>query len=124
MTNELAILHAGQMFLRAFNLGLATGIADCFLDNGQIFPTYSQIIQGREAIEAFWQGVFGLGVIAMERQTLEIQICHTWAYETGSYVLQGKQDKLLDSGKYIVIWCHSDGAWKRYREIWNSSPPN
>jgi ketosteroid isomerase-like protein len=31
--------------------------------------------------------------------------------------------KVLDEGKYIVIWKHEDGQWKLHRDILNSSRP-
>jgi ketosteroid isomerase-like protein len=45
------------------------------------------------------------------------------AHEVGKYTLMGDGDKVLDSGKYVVIWQRQDGQWKLHRDIWNSSQP-
>jgi hypothetical protein len=45
------------------------------------------------------------------------------AHEVGKYTLMGDGDKVLDAGKYIVIWQRQDGQWKLHRDIWNSSQP-
>lgn len=124
MNSKQAIMEESQAFLRAFNLRRPTEIADCFVAEGQILPAYCRVIRGREAIASFWQGLFGIDEIAMARQSFEIQVYTEWGYETGSYVLRRKDDIILDQGKYLVIWHQLDGTWKRYREIWNSSPPD
>jgi hypothetical protein len=31
--------------------------------------------------------------------------------------------KVLDKGKYIVIWKKEDGTWKLHRDIWTTSVP-
>ena len=124
MADELTLLEANKRFLCAVNQHHPTEIANCFVADGQLMPTYCRIIHGREAIAAFWQGFFALEMMAMKRQTLEFQVCVEWAYETGSYELLGKENKVLDQGKYLVIWYYIEQTWKRYREIWNSSPPD
>jgi hypothetical protein len=31
--------------------------------------------------------------------------------------------KVLDRGKYVVIWKRDGAAWRIHRDIWNSSMP-
>jgi ketosteroid isomerase-like protein len=31
--------------------------------------------------------------------------------------------KVVDRGKYIVIWKREQGQWKLHRDIWNTSMP-
>ena len=45
------------------------------------------------------------------------------AGETGKYEMYGNNNKLLDKGKYVVIWKNENGEWKLYRDIWNTSMP-
>lgn len=117
-----AIQHAGETFLSAVNSHHPSAIAECFVTDGQILPAYCHAIHGREAIAAFWQGIFALETMVMVRRALEIQVHMEWAYETGQYQFLGKDERLLDQGSYLVIWQCVDQSWKRYREIWNSSP--
>jgi hypothetical protein len=37
--------------------------------------------------------------------------------------LYARAGKLLDVGKYIVIWKWEQGRWQIYRDIWTSNLP-
>jgi hypothetical protein len=41
----------------------------------------------------------------------------------GKYTLTGDAGKVLDQGKYVVVWKRELGQWKLYRDIWNTSVP-
>ena len=36
----------------------------------------------------------------------------------------GKDGKAVHvTGKYVVVWKRTGGAWQLYRDIWNDTPP-
>ncbi len=43
--------------------------------------------------------------------------------ETGRYEIYADENKLLDKGKYVVVWKPENGGWKMYRDIFNTSMP-
>ena len=43
--------------------------------------------------------------------------------ETGHYEIYAAENKLLDKGKYVVVWKSVNGVWKMYRDIFNTSMP-
>ena len=43
--------------------------------------------------------------------------------ETGNYEIYAAENKLLDKGKYVVVWKPVNGVWKMYRDIWNTNMP-
>jgi ketosteroid isomerase-like protein len=43
--------------------------------------------------------------------------------ETGIYEIMGNGNKVLDSGKYVVVWRPANDGWKIYRDISNSNMP-
>jgi hypothetical protein len=45
------------------------------------------------------------------------------ANEVGKYRITGEGGKLLDTGKYVVVWKREQGQWKLHRDIWNTSMP-
>jgi ketosteroid isomerase-like protein len=45
------------------------------------------------------------------------------AYEVGQYELTDQSGKVLDKGKYVVIWKLDGGRWKLHRDIWTTSEP-
>jgi ketosteroid isomerase-like protein len=46
-----------------------------------------------------------------------------YAVETGKWVANSPDGKHLDHGPYIVVYKRTDGGWKMYQDIWNSSMP-
>jgi ketosteroid isomerase-like protein len=45
------------------------------------------------------------------------------AIELGKYTLVLKDRRVADAGKYLVVWKQQGGAWKLYRDVWNTSQP-
>ena len=43
--------------------------------------------------------------------------------ETGRYEIYDAQNKMLDKGKYVVVWKPVNGEWKLFRDIFNSDVP-
>ncbi len=107
----------------AFSRGDAAAVAQLYTEDAQIFPAQSDVITGREGIQAFWQAVMNMGVKAAKLETVEAVHEADTTYEVGRYRLQGAEGQVLDRGKYIVIWHHEDHEWKLHRDIWNTSIP-
>jgi ketosteroid isomerase-like protein len=74
-------------------------------------PAGSDPIRGREAIQKFWQGGLDSGIGALALKTLEVFGRARTATEVGEYELRDKAGKVIDHGKYIVVWRHADGKW-------------
>ena len=98
-------------------------MAALYTSNAQLFPTHSDIVSGTEAIQKFWQGVITSGVKGATLTTLDVDGQGDTAYEVGKYALTGEGGKVLDNGKYIVVWKREQGKWQLHRDIWNSSMP-
>jgi uncharacterized protein (TIGR02246 family) len=117
------IVAADEKFMAAFNKGDAAGVAALYTENGQLLPPNSDIITGRKAIQAFWQGVMDMGIKSAKLETSEVEGTGDTVSEIGKYSLLGEGDKTLDTGKYVVIWKQVEGQWQLHRDIWNSSLP-
>ncbi len=85
-----------------------------------LLPPGGEPIEGREAIQAFWQTAVESGTQAALK-TSELEIHGDLATEVGSYVDTGADGAHVDHGKYMVMWKKVDGNWKLHRDIWNSS---
>ena len=90
---------------------------------GAVMPAGSEPIRGTEAIAKFWQSALSSGVAAIELKTVEVYGQGTRATEVGEYVLRDKAGKVLDRGKYIVIWRNQDGQWKLLRDMFSTNLP-
>jgi len=86
------------------------------------FPPNSDMMKGREAIQAFWKGLMDAGMTA-QLEVLETESDGNLGVEVGKFNILGADGKMVDQGKYVVVWKKEDGAWKLYRDIWNTSMP-
>ncbi len=118
-----AIMEANTNFMAKFNEGDAAGIAALYTENGQLMPANSDIITGKEAIQAFWQGGMDMGIKSATLETVEVEGMGTTACEVGKYTLYADGDQMIDMGKYVVIWKQVEGQWLLHRDIWNTSMP-
>ena len=64
------------------------------------------------------------GIKGVTVTTLEVEVSGDTAHEVGTYGLMGDGGKVLDAGKYVVVWKREDGKWKLHRDIWNTSVPS
>jgi ketosteroid isomerase-like protein len=108
-------------FMAAFRRGDSAGMAAAYTEDGEILPPNLPSMQGKGAIQAFWQGALDMGVATAALETMELQEMGDMAWEVGRGVLKAKDGQVLDDAKYIVIWQRENGRWKWHRDIWNSS---
>ena len=86
-------------------------------------PAGSDPVRGSEAIQKFWQGALDSGVAAIGLKTVDVFGHGPTATEVGEYELRDKAGKVLDHGKYIVVWRHSDGKWHLLRDMFSTNVP-
>jgi ketosteroid isomerase-like protein len=117
------IEEGNQQWSMAFSTGDSAALAAMYTPNAQLFPMHREIVSGIEAIQQFWQGVMASGVKGATLTTLEVDEQGDTAYEVGKYELRGEGHKVLDHGKYVVVWKRAQGQWRLHRDIWNSNLP-
>ncbi len=83
-------------------------------------PPNSEMIKGRDAIQAFWKGFMDAGM-NVQLETAETESDGNLGVETGHFKILSPDGKEVDHGKYVVVWKKEGGAWKLYRDIWNTS---
>lgn len=120
ITGEIAAANAA--FEEAFGRGDAAALADLYAAGAQLLPTNSDVVEGRDAIRAFWQSVMDTGIDGGELVSVEVEGFGNDAYEVGRYSLTSG-GKIADEGKYIVLWKREGDRWKLFRDIWNTSRP-
>ena len=118
-----AIAAANETFVAAFNSGDAAGVAALYTEDGQLLPPNADVMAGKEAIQAFWQGAMDAGIASAQLKIVEVEGHGDTAIEVSQYTLGGAGGQVLDQGKYIVIWKREHGGWKLHRDIFNSSMP-
>lgn len=117
------ISEANNEFMEAFNTGDMNAVAQHYTEDGKLFPANSEIITGRQYIEAFWSGAPEMGVKKVKLETTSAEGFGNTAIEEGKYTLYTDGDVIIDVGKYIVTWKKVDGKWLIDRDIWTTSYP-
>ena len=98
-------------------LSLLFGTLSFAEDNGNM-----DMMTGRDAITAIWQGAFDMGVTRATLTTIEALHAGPYANEYGTYEMFVGDTK-VDWGKYMVLWRKDGAEWFLHRDMWNSSQP-
>jgi uncharacterized protein (TIGR02246 family) len=118
-----SIEAANGDFMAAFARRDGAGVAALYSEKGQLLQPNGNIVNGRAAIQTFWQGAIDSGLEKIKLETVEVQGLGGTVAEVGKYSILGGNGRVLDSGKYVVIWKRENGKWRLYRDIWNSNAP-
>jgi len=118
-----AIVAADETFMTTFSRGDMAGMAALYTESGQLFPPNSDVVTGKQALQATFQAFMDMGIKTIKLETVEVEGYGDTASEVGRYTLAGEGGQVLDRGKYIVIWKEEAGQWKLHRDIFNSSLP-
>ncbi len=118
-----AIEAANAQFSAAAAKGDGAGLAALYAADGQVLPAGSDVIRGRDAIQKFWQGALDSGIAGVGLKTLEVFAHGATATEVGQYELRNNAGKVLDHGKYIVIWRREGDNWKLLRDMFSTNVP-
>jgi uncharacterized protein (TIGR02246 family) len=121
VTREISV--AIKEFTETFNNGDAQALAMRYTSNAKMYPSNSDVIEGQEAIEGFWNVVMNAGIKKGHFETITAESFGNIAIEEGRYELYTEEDQTVDQGKYIVTWEKENGQWKLHRNIWNTSNP-
>jgi len=118
-----AIEAADAKFSALVAQGDGAALAGLYTKDGAVMPAGSVPVRGTAAIAKFWQSALASGVAAIDLKTVEVYSQGMMATEVGEYALRDKVGKVLDRGKYIVIWRHDGGDWKLLRDMFSTNVP-
>jgi len=109
-------------FIDALGNGDFDSIAQMYTEDARVYPPGAEMVQGREAIKAFWTSV-GAGVSEVSLTVLDVKsLGDSFARESGTLMLKTKGDNpQVIAGKYIVIWQKVGDQWKLSDDIWNTN---
>jgi ketosteroid isomerase-like protein len=123
-------LPSAKSFIDSINLkfteevlnGDSVALAAHYWPDGEILLSNSAPVKGKDAIPV-WGELIRMGVKHFTFQTTNITLGGDLLVETGTYEMKTADQKLIDRGKYVVIWKNINGEWKLFRDIGNSSLP-
>lgn len=113
-------------FAAAFNGGDGASVAALYTEDAVLLPPDGARVDGRDAVQAFWQGAIDGGVGGLILETIEVESHGNLAYEVGVFSFQVPGENgasVTASGKYIVVWKRTGAHnWQLHRDIWNMDP--
>ena len=115
-----AIEAANARFSAAAARGDGAALAALYSAEGQVMPAGSAPLRGHGAIQKFWQGALDSGIASIGLKTLEVFGTGATVTEVGQYELRDKSGKVLDHGKYLVVWQDEQGQWKLLRDMFST----
>jgi uncharacterized protein (TIGR02246 family) len=109
-----------QAWLTAYNAGDAAGVTALYTQDAKVMAPGAEPASGSAAIKALFTADLAKG--AKNTLTLgDVTGFGDFALETGGWVAKAADGKHLDHGTYMTLYKKVDGAWKIYRDTWNSS---
>jgi len=121
------IEKANQRFMDAFNSGDAATVGRLYTEQAVALPPEAEMIEGREAIQKFWQDAIDHGIRNLSLRSVRVdEYGGDTAREIGRFSLDApaSQDRTSKvDGKYVVVWRKSGGDWQLDSDIWNLTEP-
>jgi uncharacterized protein (TIGR02246 family) len=125
-------MSAGEVVAReyeamaaAYERGDADSIAEMYTDDAEVFVPGVPVIVGKAAIRETWQMIVGDGGTRVAIDVREVQESGDLAYDTGHFTATAQDGRLLNAGKWMVIWKRTSiGGWKVHRDFmhWDTAP--
>ncbi len=81
------------------------------------------MVEGRDAIAAYWQGGFEAGFRDLELGVIAVDMQGDTMIETGTWsVTLPGEDGAKAGGKALVVWKKGDdGSWRMSQDMWSSN---
>jgi ketosteroid isomerase-like protein len=104
----------------ALERGDAALAASLYEPGARLLPPGRPVITGADAVREFWEGRIAAGSDGGVLATVQREEHGDVAVEEGRYGRRSGE-RLLDSGKYVVVFRRQrDGTWRFATDIWNS----
>ena len=115
---------ANRNFEKYISTGDSVGFAknSYTIDAHYMAPNQPAIV-GRKAIQTMCHQTLTTGFSEIKLKTIEIWGDENFITEEGLLEVYVNGGKLVDKGKYLVLWKKEDGVWKLYRDLFNSDMP-
>lgn len=112
-----------EQFIKSYNNGDAEGLASLYSEDAKILSPNMDFIEGKNAIQTFWQGALEMGIKSFKGEMIEAESSGNLGYSVYRYSLYGNEDQEIDKGKGLSVLKNIDGKWKIHRDVYNSSMP-
>ncbi len=123
MTTRESVEAVGKTLCERGNAGNAAGVVELYTEDAALMPPGAARLDGRDAIQQYWQGMLDAGVGDFLLATQEVEEVGDSAVEVGVISATAPGDgeaRVTFTGKYVVVWKRNGvGSWRLHRDIWN-----
>ncbi|XP_065888463.1 uncharacterized protein [Dysidea avara] len=114
---------ANKKFMACFKAQDANALSMLYTEDCKVMATGMDVQTGRQGVVKVFGGTMTNGV---KEVLLVIQVVgpldsDNYCYERSEYTMYGADKKVVDQGKYVVIWHKIDGTWYLYTDIFNTN---
>jgi ketosteroid isomerase-like protein len=98
-------------------------VVDLFTEDACILAPNMPALCGREGIGKFFKDAFATGGVRSGKiTTLNVYgDGRNYVTEEGLYQVFDASGKLVDDGKYLILWKKTKNGWKDYRDMFSSN---
>ena len=97
-------------------------ILTCYAEDACIMPPNAKTICGKEEMGKFFKDAYAAGVRGGRFIQTEVYGSgEGYVTEVGRLEAQDGNDKVIDDGKYLVLWKKTKDGWKMYRDMFSSN---
>jgi len=107
-------------FMEEVKKGDSNALAAHYASDGLLMFDKSEPLKGNDIASA-WGGAIRSGMKELKVTTTDVVGSAEVLAETGMFEVIGDGNKVVDKGKYVVVWKPENGGWKIYRDIGNSN---
>jgi ketosteroid isomerase-like protein len=122
-----ALAETRARFVAALGRADSEALAALYTADATLLPPAAAAINGREAIQRFWQAGLDAGIVAIRLEPAGLDQDTRLAYELGSYELRlepAASTTIVDYGNYVLVHARQDdGNWRRRLEIFTPATP-
>ena len=117
-----AVVDANEDWVSAVRRGDAAGLATLYAEDGQLLAPGGEFLRGRREIQAYWQSLMDANVHEAELEMLDVDDYGDMALERTRYTMRDGHGRVIDTGKYVLLWERVNGHLELYRDVLTSSP--
>jgi uncharacterized protein (TIGR02246 family) len=116
-----------EAWLDAYKAADFDRLAALYAEDAVLMPTFSEPVQGREAIRIFFaESVKDVPRRSLALKSLRVEASSTLLMDSGEYTFDGVNTDgkpVHIVGNYITVFKNTGGNWQTVIEIWNTRTP-
>ena len=116
-----AVVDANEDWIDAVRRGDAAGLATLYAEDGQLLAPSGEFLRGRREVQAYWQSRINADVRDAELEMLDVDDYGDLVLERTRYTMRDEEGRVVDTGKYVLLWERVNGHLELYRDVLNRS---